>query len=227
VAERHQLDYAQTPNSVRYTRQRLAYVLPRALQQNAQHLYGTRVRQLVADFDRNELIPNAFDAAVGGTSPEYYVRLSRGATRLFGTICWTADIWFDNATQVEAQFFSERGGAGVASGLDPANSDILLDSAARVDPQAGRGNPRRQWDMQRGMFTPEPENPVLEDQYGERVHAPRWMGGETVAIAAFAQWAPDLTTTHDQRIMCRTRNTVVAGNAILLGVMVWEEVPQA
>ena len=88
MAEPYRTDYLRTPNSQRFTRQRLMFPLVRALQRNAQHLWGTRVQPLVKDFDRFETIPAAFDAAVGGTSPEYYVLVSRGATRLLGTILW-------------------------------------------------------------------------------------------------------------------------------------------
>ena len=223
MAEPYRTDYLRTPNSQRFTRQRLMFPLVRALQRNAQHLWGTRVQPLVKDFDRFETIPAAFDAAVGGTSPEYYVRVSRGATRLLGTILWTADQWEDEGTTVEGQFYSERGGAGVAAALDVVTAATVTDSAFRLD----RGNfdpfdPN--WD--RGERAPEPDAPLIEDQYGERIFAPRWLGGELAVGVSFASWTPDLTTSHDQRIQCRTRATANQGNAILVGVYVLEEVPQ-
>ena len=226
MAEWYPRNFSPLASEVRFTRQRVAAMTLRSFQRNVQHLYGIRLNPLVEDWEVTGATGGAFlrMPAAFGSTPEYLVTVSRGVTRLYGAVVWTCEQWLADGTDVEAQFYSERAddGAGVAvlAGTDPVTAATLTDNGFRGDLMPGQDPP---WRRDLPAEPPMPQNLVIEGSTASVQYTPRVLGGEAGMLVA--DWAPNLATSHDQRVQCRTRATSNANNAILLAVYVWEGIP--
>lgn len=218
MPDRYDAHYAAINDAMWYSRGAFREAVLRLLQENHNHLHGTRVQHVVSQTDLWFLLP-----AVASTTPEWHVTISPGAARLRGTVIWlptnNAGRGRDTAN-IEVQFYSERGGVGVAGGLDTVTSGIVTNSAlvrgwvdAREDPRALAEAPRIVHDGQSAAVTTRTWIPRFLTEGNGQGNTPRWI-----------RWSPNLTTSNEQRIQCRVRYTLNSGG-YLWGVMIYEEVP--
>ncbi len=220
MAESYGIDYLPLPDESYYTRAPLRASLSRGLQLNAEHFHGVKIRQLVADQD----IWHIPGAVFSTNEVEYLVTVSQGATQLWGTIVWLATTAAENvldngvnlelAHRVEVRFYSERGGAGVAAGLDGVTSGAYTDSMAVVHRSRFRMSPQDFLMVQirdQGVT----DFPYVADVLGPE-GATQWL-----------TWSPTLTTSHEQRIQVQIRNdSPIVERVALWGVQIYEMVPQ-
>ena len=207
MAEQHWQNYIPLPDAMTFTRAKLMAAVMRSLQINSDHLHGTRTRMLVSDVDLWVTV------AAGGpnTSATYHVTVGENVERLIGTVIWVSKTQSPGLTNgMLAQFYTERGGAAVAAGLDPITSDSVTD---RMDV----GDARREsvWDHLQ----------VYDHRLGENFpFVGRQLSG---GAGGFIPWEPDLSTSNEQRIEVQTQLTANSPAAVQLwGVFIWEVVPQ-
>ena len=205
-------DYIAMPDDAAFTRSPLSQIVPMALQNNVNHFYGTRTRQLVADCGLWYSVPNP--GAAASTEPEYLVTVSEGVTRLWCTIIWTA-LDRNARAGIEVTFYSEDGGAAVAAGLHPSSSATVTDTWA--GPSEPWGEPWEHYPFEAFVLV----HPTAPN----RPYLGRQLGGKGSAWVALT---PDLTAGREQRIQVQARDdTANVRSAIdIWGVFIREEVPR-
>lgn len=221
MADQYWRNYVQIPDQAPYTRAGLKAVTVRALQMNADHIHGTRVQQLVSDIDMWVLPPAAFPAAPPAAQgwPDYHVTVSEGVTRLWGTVVWLG--WGSPGAEARMglRFYSERGGAGVAEGLDWVTSSAVS-LAMNAQENVWRQHPTLD-DMSvrrgRGTFWGAGARPAAGNA--------QWAGGREQP--EWLSWEPNLTNSREQRIIVQTQDETPGGvtTGELWGVAVYEQVP--
>lgn len=209
-------EYVAVPDDAGFTRAAIrAGILARIVQSNIMHLYGSRTVRLLSDVDLWIRVP-----AASGLLGVWHVTVPSGVTALLATAQYVATRYGPGpiaGNGVSLQFRSERGGAGVTSGTDavPAALDEVV--AATMD----------------DSFLGPPRNPPGQDfdaasvddgMDGVVTHFPwalRLVGG-SVAGAWQTVWAPNLTTSQEQRIVLRGSGD---GYPFLWGVQAFGVVP--
>ena len=203
-------EYVAAPDDVGFTRAAIrAGNLARVLQANLMHLYGTRLVRLVADED---LWVRVDAGPAYSTEPVWHATVPAGVTRLLGTVIWVGTRrgpGRDDDDTIAVRFTSERGGAGVAGGLDVVNAAVVSD-ALRAPGRASQGSAFDNLDVHDGA-----DGAVTRFPYGARI-----LGGDAHPIVQ--DWAPNLTTSNEQRIEAGVRG---GGFPYLWGVWVFGLIP--
>lgn len=211
MAATFQADYCPIGDEAAFTRAPMRSHLMRALQENARHFYGTRLRQVVADCGL------WYRAGIGAlsTEPEYNVTLSAGCERLWGTILWVSYGGLEGGAQLQLRFYTESGGAGVAAGLN------AVTSATTTDRMPGQSTP----------FEADPETGtvlVVNPTLPARPYVARLWGGAGAWAGAWVTWAPDTTLTLEQRLRVEVQEvSAVQEHIDVWGVYVFEQVRTA
>ncbi len=209
MPEPYRRDYLPLPDNAGFTRAPLRQSLHRVLQENAQHLYGTRVGMLIADED---LWYTPATTPAYSTEPIYMVTVPPGVDTLIGTVIW-AGSWRgpgqDDVDRLDVAFWSERGGLAAVGGLDTAQTAEVSDTV--VIPGWPR-NPESVWDDLRVHRSGAAARRNVGARFLGDDLAPQWLA-----------WQPDMSTTREQRIYLRARQR---NNPWIWGVYVYCLIPQ-